>query len=244
LTGQGAATERSLQSFFDAVRTNQRANSETFPDWTSIIERIDSCLVRAGEGLRDPRPLMSRVLLNRCQYAFKTTAGMALAGQVVEAFVMQRSVLEYAGYALLICKSPELESVFVLRHHSPKEKQRQKDAFKIGPVKVAIRQCDTKLADEFVRLYERSIDFGAHPNPNAVFSAMVSLDEGEMTMALFNEPKILVNTFITTGEVGLTALHVLRYAFGAEFEQAGIEREMEEIANSGNALIAALRPGH
>jgi hypothetical protein len=38
--------------------------------------------------------------------------------------------------------------------------------------------------------------------------------------------------FKTTGQVGLTALHVLRYAFGAEFERAGITPKMDEIANT------------
>jgi hypothetical protein len=67
---------------------------------------------------------------------------------------------------------------------------------------------------------------------------MVPVDEGDgqtaqMTMALYNEPKILVHAFKSTGQVGLTALHVLRYAFGAEFERAGISRKMEEIAYTG-----------
>jgi hypothetical protein len=157
-------TERSLWSFFNAARTNQRVNSENFPDWTSIIERIDSCFVRAGQSLHDPKPLMSAVLLNRCQYAFKTASGLALAGQVVEVFPILRSVLEYAGYCLLLHESPELESVFVLRHMSPKEKKKQKEAFNIGAVKVAVRRRNTDLADVFVENYERSIDFGAHPN--------------------------------------------------------------------------------
>jgi hypothetical protein len=54
-----------------------------------------------------------------------------------------------------------------------------------------------------------------------------------MTMALYNEPTILVHAFKSTGQAGLTALHVLRYAFGAEFERAGISLEMEEIARTG-----------
>jgi hypothetical protein len=226
-------TDRSLQSFFDAVRTNQVANSKKFPDWNSIIERIDSCFVHAGQALHDPKPLMSGVLLNRCQYAFKAASALALAGQVVEVFPILRSVLEYAGYCLLLPETPELQSVFILRHRSPKEKQRQKDNFKIGSVKAALRRRDPNLADIFIEFYERSIDFGAHPNPHAVYSAMVPVDEGVMTMALCNEPKILVHALKSAGQVGLTALHVLRHAFGAEFERAGIGREMDEIANTG-----------
>jgi hypothetical protein len=91
---------------------------------------------------------MSGVLLNRSQYAFKTASGMALAGQVVEVFPILRSVLEYAGYCLVLRETPELQSVFVLRHPGPNEKKKkQKDTFNIGAVKVAIRRRDSGLAD-------------------------------------------------------------------------------------------------
>jgi hypothetical protein len=233
-----AVTKRSLQSFFDAVRTNQRVNGKNFPDWTSIIERIDSCFVAAGKSSKDPKPLMSGLLLNRSQYAFKAASGMALAGQIAEVFPMLRSVLEYAGYCLLLRETPDLESVFIGRHFSAELKQKQRRVFTIEKVKAAVRRRDTKLADIFDENYERSIDFGAHPNPNAVFSSTIPLYEGDgklslMTMALYNEPKILVHAFKCTGQVGLTALHVFQYAFGAEFEQSGIARKMEEIANTG-----------
>ena len=96
-------TERSLQGFFDTLRSAQQANRAIFADWYDIIERIDRCFVRVGENLINPKPVMTGNLLLRCKYAFRTAAGMALAGQIVEAFVMQRSVLEYAGYCLVIC---------------------------------------------------------------------------------------------------------------------------------------------
>ena len=149
-------TERSLQDFFDTLRLAQQANRAKFPVWYDIIERIDRCFVRAGENLVKLQSPMTGAFLLRCQYAFKTAAGMALAGQVVEAFVMQRSVLEYAGYALVICRTPSLEGVFLGRHTSAKAMKTQKEAFTIGAVKVAVGRCDTMLADIFVENYERS----------------------------------------------------------------------------------------
>ena len=133
-------TERSLQEFFDTLRSAQQANRAKFPVWYEIIERIDRCFVRAGKNLINPKPPMTGNLLLRCQYAFKTAAGMALAGQIVEDFVMQRSVLEYAGYCLVIYKTPSLERVFLGRHISAKAMKAQKEAFTIGAVKVAVRR--------------------------------------------------------------------------------------------------------
>lgn len=230
-------TERSLQDFFDTLRLAQQANRAKFPDRYNVIERIDRCFVRTGENLINPEPAMTGILLLRCQHAFKTAAGMALAGQVVETFVMQRSVLEYAGYALLICKTPPLEGVFLGRHTSKKAMQTQRDAFTIGPVKVAVRRCDTTLADHFVEDYERSINFGGHPNPHAALSAMVP-DEREglnslTVLAISSDPRIVEHALKCTAQVGLTALCVLQHVFKEKFELLGIRQEIEALKNTG-----------
>src|SRR5271166_3813992 len=114
-------TEDSLQNFFDMVRRSQQANRVKFIEWCTLIEKIDDCFVRAGKNLTNPKPVMTAVLLLRCQYAFKTAAGMALGGQIVEVFTMLRSVLEYAGYCLTIYETPALESVFIGRHTGASE---------------------------------------------------------------------------------------------------------------------------
>jgi hypothetical protein len=227
--------ERTLEDFFDVVRSNQRANREGFPEWYAIIERIDTCFVRAGSGLVDPDPVMAAVLLLRCQYAFKAAAAMALAGQAAEAFPAIRSVLEYAGYCLVIAETPSLQSVFSLRHAGEVEKRAQKDAFQIRAVKDAVARRSAPLAAIYEDLYQRTIDFGAHPNPHAVFSTM-KLDEREgkiMPQAITKDSKIMVHTFKSAGQVGLAALHVLECAYTSRFQQLGIHDELEAIANTG-----------
>jgi hypothetical protein len=230
-------TERSLQEFFDTLRSAQQANCAQFPVSYDIIERIDRCFVRAGENLINPEPAMAGNLLLRCQYAFKTAAGMALAGQVVEAFVMQRSVLEYAGYCLVICKTPSLEGVFLGRHASAKATKAQKEAFTVGAVKVAIRRCDTMLADIFVENYERSIDFGGHPDPHGALSATMLDERNGLTrftvLAISSEPKIVGHALKCTALVGLTALCVLQHVFKEKFELLGIRQEIDALKNMG-----------
>jgi hypothetical protein len=186
-------TDYSLRSFLDTVHANQNANRINFPKWAEIIERVDDCFVRGGTNLINPKPVMTANLLLRCQYAFKTAAGMALAGQVIEVFVMLRSVLEYAGYCLTIFETPALEDVFLSRHAGLNEMKAQKGAFKINAIRAAIGRYDTKLAAIFDENYQRSIDFGGHPNPHASFAAAV-LDErgsetGMMVLAISDDPR-------------------------------------------------------
>jgi hypothetical protein len=231
-----ATTERSLQDFFDMLRSAQQANRANFPVWCDIIERIDRCFVSAGKNLINPKPVMPGNFLLRCQYAFKTAAGMALAGQVVETFVMQRSVLEYAGYGLTIFEKPELDGVFVFRHLGADEMKAQKEAFKIGAVRAAIGRYDTELAANFDENYRRSIDFGGHPNPHASFSAAV-LDEyggtGMTVLAISNDAKMIIVALKSTAQVGLTALLVFQHVFKEKFELLGISQEIDALKASG-----------
>ena len=230
-------TERSLQDFFDTLRLAQQVNRAKFPVWYDILERMDGCFVTAGKNLINPKPVMPGNFLLRCQYAFKTAVGMALAGQVVEVFVMQRSVLEYAGYGLTIFDKPDLDGVFVLRQLGPRQMKAQKEAFKIGAVRAAIERYDTVLAANFNENYQRSIDFGAHPNPHASFSAAV-LDErnggtGMTVLAISNDPKMLTVALKSTAQVGLTALCVFQHVFKEKFELLGIMQEIDAFKNTG-----------
>jgi len=172
-------------------------------------------------------------MLLRCQYAYKAAAGMALSGQVVEAFVMMRSCLEYAGYALAIFQDPTLQTVFMARHASAAGMKAQKSTFQIGKIRSIIASFDTTLAEHFQTFYDRSIDFGAHPNPHAIMSAFQMperlLDQSFTVLALSNDPKLLRFVMKNAAQVGLTALFIFRHIFKAKFEVLGIREEMDKL---------------
>jgi hypothetical protein len=174
------------------------------------------------------------VLFLRCQYAYKTAAGLSLAGQVSETFVMMRSCLEYAGYALAIFDKPSLEQVFVNRHVSTVDMQAQKTAFRISEVKKVVETFDNRLAELFALFYERAIDFGGHPNPHATFSTMkmdtdTNQDKSFTAFAMITDPTTLKHAMKCTAQVGLTALFMFQHIFKAKFELLGIRAEMDRL---------------
>ncbi len=230
-------TEKSLAMFFQKVHSNQKTNQSNQVEWFGLIETIDGCFVRAGENLRNPVSEVGALLFLRCQYAFKTAAGLALAGQVTEAFVMLRSVLEYAGYALLIHENLDLQNVWLGRHVSPTSKKPQQDAFQISKVKLVVKAHDTKLGEIFNEHYERTIDFGGHPNPHAVFGAMRMDENGSqkslMALALSSDPKMLQHALKSVAEMGLTSLYIFQHIYTAKFELLGIRKIMQDLRATG-----------
>jgi hypothetical protein len=175
---------------------------------------------------------MTGTLFHRSQYAYKTAVGMALAGQVVEAFVMMRSCLEYAGYALLTFNDPRLEEAFLKRHCDDASMKNQKQKFKISEVTAIIGNFDPKLAEIFQEFYDRSINFGAHPNPFGVLSAVQDEANGFLTLALSNNEKMLKHAMKSAAQVGLAALLLFQYIFKAEFEAWGVSHEMELLCRN------------
>lgn len=175
----------------------------------------------------------------RSQYAYKTAAGMTLAGQFAESFVMMRSCLEYAGYALLLFAHPYLEEVFVNRHVDDATKSTQRKKFQIPNIVAEIEKFDLKLGGVYKDLYDRSIDFGGHPNPHGMFSATnIDKDEDEkltgmITFALVIDPKIIEFSMHKVAQVGLTSLCVFRRVFEGNFESRGINLKIDSLRREG-----------
>lgn len=222
-----------LTRFLDVINSNQKAALRQFPEPYGLMQRVNDCFSAAGKGLVNPKPTMTGPLFLRAQYAYKTAAGMALAGQVVEAFVMQRSCLEYSGYALLMFKHPELEDVFLSRHFDADHMKSQKQKFQIREIKAAIDLFCPRLAEIFLQFYDRSIDFGAHPNPSGVISATQwersDAEATILTVALSNDERLLKHAMKSTAQVGLAALLIFQYIFEALFKDLGVDREIESL---------------
>jgi hypothetical protein len=222
-----------LTRFLKAVNSNQIANLANFPEPYSLMRRVNDCFSTGGKNLINPEPATTGMLFLRSQYAYKTTVGMALAGQVVEAFVMMRSCLEYAGYALVMFADPTLEDVFFGRHVDDAGMKAQKQKFQIREIRAVIATFDNKLALIFKEFYDRAIDFGGHPNPFAVCNAVQMASSGSghtfRTLALSKDEITLRHTMKSTAEVGITALFIFQHIFKAKFELLGLRAELDSL---------------
>lgn len=225
-----------LSKFLADAQNNQKASQERLGEAYAILLELDSCFATAAKHLTNTTPVLTGVMLLRCHFAYRTAAGLALAGQVVEAFPLIRSVLEIAGYGLVICKTPTLEAVFANRHQSETDMARQKAEFRISEVFKAIKIADPKLEQIFRGLYNRAVDFGGHPNPNALFSAM-DLETGDdelkvVAYGLTADPRLIVHAIKNVAQAGMTALHIFQHAFAAKFELLGIRERLEHMRRS------------
>jgi hypothetical protein len=156
---------------------------------------------------------------------------------------MMRSCLEYAGYALAICadrsqNAPSREEVFVNRNVDEASLKAQKAEFQVGKIRGIIETFDEKLAANFKLLYDRSIDYGGHPNPYGLLTGMNLETKDEQltsitTLALTSDPMVTIFAMKSAAQVGLTALSIFQNIFEAKFELLGIRAQMDALRQAG-----------
>lgn len=239
-----SAADKPLDRFLDVVHTNQLGNRARFPDQYRIIQRVDYCFVTAGQHLSYQKPVLVGPLFLRSQYAFKTAAGMTVAGQIAESFVTMRPCLEYADYALAIFADPRLEDtpsrdeVFVNRNVDDVSLKAQKAEFQVGKIRGIIAIFDQNLAENFTLSYERSTGYGGHPNPYGLLTGINMETKGEQlttitTLALIDDPIITMFAMKSATQVGLTSLFIFQHIFREKFELLGIRAEMDAFRKVG-----------
>src|SRR5262245_42864400 len=86
-----------LTAAIDGARHNQYATFANKRVAYRLMQEVDDCMHRAGSNMLNPQEMLTPVFLYRCHSAFRAACGLAMGGQVVEAFPIVRTCLENAA---------------------------------------------------------------------------------------------------------------------------------------------------
>jgi hypothetical protein len=173
-----------LSDFFEASRQQQFATFANFQWAYAILREIDDCLFLAASNLNQPQDVLGAILLIRSHSAYRAACATATATQIPESYVLQRSALEYAGYALYIPQNPGLGEAWLRRHEDAMALRKVRDSFTASKVEKSVADTDAKLGAIYKQLYQSTIDFGGHPNERAV-SGSLAKDENIFLVYIF-----------------------------------------------------------
>jgi hypothetical protein len=148
-----------------------------------------------------------------------------------------RSCLENAGYAQLIGSDIALAETWLRRHDDPETLSASKRAFQAGRVTEAIAEADGKLAAVYDELYQRTIDFGGHPNERAATGSM-KLEEAPgvrhyQQVYLHGDGVPLLHALKSAAQIGVCSLHVFQHIFKERFQILGIRERLIELRKRG-----------
>jgi len=215
-----------LSSFFDAARSNSFASYHNLAGSYRRMVDIDGLYIALFEEFKDPEDPLGAGLAFRCHSALRAAAQLALSGQVPEAFMVLRGALEMALYAFHASTSDERAQIWMNREDTEETKRRCKNEFTPRTIFPELRDRNPDSARVAGELYERSIDYGAHPNARGVLTTMTH-EEGEtedsFSFAYLTGDSIALRFVIKSWcQNGISALDLLGLVFPERFQQLGL----------------------
>ena len=230
--------ENKLTKFLDHARDNQwgtfakKELAQTIIEIDDIFCRvIDEFQINPPDDLGPPFQLFFRA---HCSY--RAAASCAFAGYLAEPHPLFRLMLEQAGYAILMNGNPGLQKVWRDRDESDAHRGKAVRAFAFGKMKNMIASLDSGLRDIFGTLYDRTIDFGAHPNELSVVGGMTIEKKGSEAIINFiylhESDLVLEMTLKTLAQSGVCVLLIFREIFRDRFELLGVSPELLRLRKS------------
>ncbi len=228
---------------------HERANSIKFPGIFALLEQQHAALysaLTAVQGPGDSLRMVPRFFLVRAYSSWLAAARLALSGQVVDASMPLRGAIEASWYALHIHEDPAPTSLQRLKAWAdPTEKgaKRRRAEFSTGNVRKTHETRDPEVASIFWRLYQETIEAGAHPNPEGILGVLTEEDTGGETkltlQVVTTDPRLIVAALKHVVDIGIGVLKTFRLIFEDEFRAARIEGAVHNLIV---ASIAAFRP--
>ncbi len=158
-----------LSTYLDEFRGNQWATFHNKRPEVRDLIAIDALFDRLLNGAKDPDPQMPMTFLLRAHAAYRAAVGLVMGGQLYEAQALLRLCLEHASYGFFIGGDTARWTRWMKRNDDEKSRKVVREEFTAGAIRRAIKKADAKIGGHFEFLYERLIDFGAHPNEQGFF---------------------------------------------------------------------------
>lgn len=210
------------------VATTQ-AHGPAFPQ----LRDVDGVFRALKDTPIEGQMILEGILLLRSHSAFLGASMLVMGGQATESFMVQRGVLENALYALHIHHSDVAADSWVNRHRSDRDTLLARGEFSHKRVLGTVQRVDPNNAAVAARLYQRTIDFGAHPNERAATSCMQMIEENgrirvqQSYLAGGTLPQ--QHALKTCVQIGVCSLYIFRRVFRERFDILGLTNRLDRL---------------
>lgn len=161
----------SLTSFLKKLECNSIASFVVLPICFDPLIRIDQSVIEKAHDIFQDIPLSkntSAQLFMRSFSTYRAAVRLVVSGQLFEAYVLMRSLLESAVYAWVCCESEQHRQAWKTRAKGDPERISARKNFSWASLIKKLEVSNGQLSSQISQEYERLIDYGAHPNVEGV----------------------------------------------------------------------------
>lgn len=222
-----------LGDFIEAARQNTIATFCNLREEYDVLAEIDHLYRKMIDNLNQSPEFVAGFFLFRTHSSFLAAVRLCLSGQVGESYMVQRGCLESALYGLYVYGDTNRQEVWLRRHDNDASRRRVRNEFTIRKVMDHLKSYDAKTQDIAQRLYDRTIDYGGHPNERAVLAQLSTNQDGSRVHFTFEyflccDPPHRV-CLRTTAQIGICCLDIFYRVFRDRYRILGIDERLDQI---------------
>ena len=223
----------SLSEFIETARHNMFATFVNLPAQYNILKNIHGVYKHIIDNLINTPEWFAGFFLLKSHSAYLGGVRFAISGQCAETYMVLRGCIEAAIYGLYLSRNKKSHETWLNRHTSEECLKRVKEEFRIGKLFNFLESVDPTIYKTAKLLYERTIDYGAHPNELALTSLLKRSDEGDVVKFNLNylsgDSSAFRLSIKTTAEVGLCSLYIFKNVYNDRFKILGVTDKLEKL---------------
>lgn len=222
-----------LSKFIQGTTDNTYATFHNLKEWYNRLSDINASFGDATQNMDRAQDWFASFFLFRAHSAYLAGIRLALSGQVPEAYMVLRGSLECALYGLYVARKPSVSKIWLRRDEDEVSRRKVRKEFKVANVFQVLELEDQKLRKIAGNLYERTIDYGGHPNQQAFLSVMKQQsNDSKITFQsayMIGNEDTLHLCLKSCAQIGICALSIFRLVFRERFDILGISQNLDSM---------------
>jgi len=222
-----------LSAFIDKALENVYATFHNLKPQYNLLKNIHLVFDSIVHNLDRSPDWFASFFLFRSHSAFLAGVRLALSGAIPESYMVLRGCLENAFYGFYVHGNQRRQETWLRRHDDHKSKAKMRGEFTIRNVLDFLKTRNDNLFKVSSELYDRTIDFGAHPNEKAFFSVMkqeknrskITFDSAYL---IGNEPALQL-VIKSSAQIGICSLLIFQIIYQKRFEILGLSDRINQL---------------
>lgn len=157
-----------LSSYLNVTLENHVNHAKKEPDLMWMTHEMDRFFHQEVFIQKYDANAVTIVLATNSYMLLSNAVSQALSGHQVAVLPVARTALESACYAYLTSSDNKMCEIWLNRDKSKTARDNCRKAFTIGATEAKLKHISPDMADYLKKLYELSIEYGAHPNIKAI----------------------------------------------------------------------------
>jgi len=223
-----------LSEHIEIIFNNARAASYKYRREYKALLGVHDLFSSVVHNFSDPMPNIAPLFIARSHAAFIAGVTHGLGGHTPDCYILLRGCIENSLYSFYLHKHPDLVTVWINRHDGNEQRRECRKSFQMSTIMKSLEETDPRAHKYVSKLYDRTIDCGAHPNMMSVFTMMKKGEKpSSFDFSITTTDKIVLRTCLKDAvHTGLSALTLYCVAYADQFDMIAVKKQMLRINKS------------